>query len=76
MTYAEVKMVLDRVQAWPAERQAALARIALHIEAQDFAAVQEDEATKKAIREGLAQARRGEFATDEDVEAAYARFRS
>jgi chromatin segregation and condensation protein Rec8/ScpA/Scc1 (kleisin family) len=30
---------------------------------------------RAAIEESRAQARRGEFATDEDVEAAYARFR-
>lgn len=36
----------------------------------------EDDATRAAIAEGIAQADRGEFATDEDVAAALARFRS
>jgi predicted transcriptional regulator len=36
----------------------------------------EDEATRTAIAEGLAQANRGEFASDEDVAKAFARFRS
>jgi len=35
----------------------------------------EDDATRAAIANGIAQARRGEFASDEEVAAAYARFR-
>ena len=36
----------------------------------------EDDATRAAIAEGIAQADRGEFATDAQVVAAFARFRS
>jgi predicted transcriptional regulator len=36
----------------------------------------EDEATRAAIAEGLAQADRGEFVSEADVAAAFARFRS
>ena len=36
----------------------------------------EDDATRAAITEGIAQADRGEFATDAQVAAAFARFRS
>jgi hypothetical protein len=35
----------------------------------------EDDATRAAIANGIAQGRRGEFATDAEVAAAYARFR-
>lgn len=35
----------------------------------------EDEATRAAIAEGIEQGRRGEFATDEEVASAFARFR-
>lgn len=35
----------------------------------------EDDATRVAIADGIEQARRGEFASDEEVAAAYARFR-
>jgi predicted transcriptional regulator len=35
----------------------------------------EDHATRSAIANGIAQARRGEFATDEEVAEAYQRFR-
>jgi predicted transcriptional regulator len=35
----------------------------------------EDDATRSAIANGIAQGRRGEFATDAEVAEAYARFR-
>jgi hypothetical protein len=35
----------------------------------------EDDATRAAIAKGIAQGRRGEFASDEEVTTAYARFR-
>jgi predicted transcriptional regulator len=35
----------------------------------------EDDATRAAIANGIAQARRGQFATDEEVAEAYQRFR-
>jgi hypothetical protein len=35
----------------------------------------EDDATRAAIAKGIAQGRRGEFASDDEVAAAYARFR-
>lgn len=75
MTKTEVECVLKRVQTWPFERQAELARIAEFLEAQTEEIEPEDEATKAAIAEGFAQAERGEFATEAEVEAAFARFR-
>ena len=36
----------------------------------------EDDQTRAAIAEGVAQADRGEFAADDQVKAAFARFRS
>jgi len=41
----------------------------------DAARPPEDDATRTAIANGIAQARRGEFATDAEVAEAYARFR-
>jgi predicted transcriptional regulator len=41
----------------------------------DVAPVCEDDATRAAIANGIAQGRRGEFATDDEVAGAYARFR-
>jgi predicted transcriptional regulator len=42
---------------------------------EDAARPVEDDATRRAIANGIAQACRGEFATDEEVAKAYARFR-
>jgi predicted transcriptional regulator len=41
----------------------------------DAARPAEDEATRAAITNGIAQGSRGEFATDAEVAEAYARFR-
>ena len=67
-----VRAVLDRVSAWPAERQQELIRVALEIEAEIAGApyrATPDEL--KAIDEGQA----GEAATEDEVNAAFARFR-
>lgn len=42
---------------------------------EDAARPAEDDATREAIANGIAQGRRGEFATDAEVAEAYARFR-
>lgn len=62
MTRDEVEQTLGRVKSWPFERQAKLAELVELIEAQAPGAMLEDDATRVAIAEGLAQARRGEFA--------------
>ena len=68
MTQDDIAAVLDRVRTWPKERQEDLARIALQLEQRDKIAP-EDDATRAAIAEGLAQARRGEFVPDEEMVA-------
>ena len=76
MTRIEIETVLNRVRTWPPELQERLARVAAQIEAQGrVKPAPIDEATRAAIAEGLAQFERGEVATQEEVEAAYARFR-
>jgi hypothetical protein len=75
MIRAEIRAVLDRVRTWPEDRQAELARIALHIEAQDAEVAPEDASTRAAaIAEGRAQARRRKFASDERVSAVWKKF--
>ena len=74
MTKGQIKTILDRVRTWPEERQADLARIALHIEAQDTDLEPEDAATKAAIAEGLAQAKQRKFASKRRVEATWKKF--
>ena len=74
MTKAQIRAILDRVRSWPEERQAELASIALHIEAQEARLAPEDEDTKAAIAEGLAQAKQRKFASDARVKATWRKF--
>jgi predicted transcriptional regulator len=66
MTIA-VKDLIERVAAWPAEDIAALEEFVREMEARraDLYRLTDDERT--AIREGLAQADRGEFVPDEEI---------
>lgn len=76
MTKNEISAVLDRVRGWPPELQERLAQIATQLETQAQAKPEHwDDETRAAIAEGLAQFERGEVASKEEVEAAYARFR-
>ena len=74
MTKAQIRTILERVRLWPEERQADLARIALHIEAQDAELAPEDETTRAAIAEALEQAERRKFASDSRVKATWRKF--
>ncbi|MGC1885405.1 MAG: hypothetical protein WA709_04790 [Stellaceae bacterium] len=73
MTKDQVKAVLERVPTWPEDRRQALAEIALEIEA-ELAGAEYDATPDElaAIDEGLA----GEAASEEEVKAAFAVFRS
>ena len=68
--------VLERVEAWPAHVQNQLAEIALDIEAAlkegDYDPTPQELA---GIDRGLRAAAEGRFATDEEVEAVFAKFR-
>ena len=74
MTKTQIRAILDRVRSWPEERQAELASIALHIEAQEARLAPEDEDTKAAIAEGLAQAKQRKFASEARVKATWRKF--
>ena len=58
---------IAKVRALPEEDQDALAALLLAVTRSDASAVPLDEQTRAAIREGLAQAERGEFVPDEVV---------
>ena len=62
--------ILARAATWPKAAQAELARVAREIEIEQSGAVYKLSADERAaIEEGLAQADRGEFVSDEDMEA-------
>ncbi len=68
--------VLERIENWPAEAQDQLAELALDIDAglNDVAYEPTDEELA-GIDCGLRDAEQGRFATDAEVEAAFAKFR-
>ena len=62
-----LKQAIAKVEKLPEEDQDALAALLLSVTNEDGSLVPLDEKTLTAIREGLAQAERGEFVPDDVV---------
>jgi predicted transcriptional regulator len=62
--------ILDRVADWPKEAQEELMQAVVEIEARHFGVYRLSDEERAAVREGLAQAARGDFVPD-DVVADY-----
>jgi predicted transcriptional regulator len=58
----------------PADQQDVLATIILAVAEGDVPIPELDDQARTAIREGLAQARRGEFVPDDEIEAMWKRY--
>ena len=69
-----LEQALEVVRRLPADSQDEIARAILHLASGDGEPEEIDPAHLPAVLEGLAQARRREFASDADVEAAFRRF--
>lgn len=65
-----LEKALEKVRTLSDEEQDALAAFLLSLADSDASIVPLDERTRAAIREGLAQAERGEFVSDEELAAA------
>lgn len=76
MTRKQIEALLDRVRAWPQERQEDAARVLFAMEAQDASPYRHSPEERADLDAALEEAARGEFATDEEVEAVFAKFRS
>jgi predicted transcriptional regulator len=75
MRSKELTAILERAETWPEAAQRQLVEIALEIE-QDLTGTYRASPEERAgIERGLADAREGRFATDEEVEAALSKFR-
>jgi predicted transcriptional regulator len=74
MTKDQIKSVLDRVLTWSPEEQAIAAETLLLMEARRGEVYHPDDEEWAAIQEGLAQAERGEFASEDEMEAVWKRF--
>jgi predicted transcriptional regulator len=72
---ADVRSMLARVADWPEDDQDELAQIAIEIEARRHGVYHATAEELKAIDEALAAVAQGEVATDEKVEAVFAKYR-
>lgn len=70
-----LKKVLARAESWSEQDQEELAQVALEIEARRHGVYHASSDELKAIDEGLAAVARGEIASDEEVEAVFAKYR-
>lgn len=68
-----LEQAIAKVRELPEEDQDTLALAMLAMAEDDAWAVPLDDETRAAIREGLEQARRGEFVPDEEIEALWKR---
>ena len=76
MNTKKLTEVLERIEAWPPEAQNALADFALDLDAGFKAGDYEPTVEELAgIERGLRDAAEGRFATDQQVEAVFAKFR-
>jgi hypothetical protein len=72
---ADVRNVLARVERWPEDDQDELAQIALEIEARRLGVYRASPDELRCIDEALDAVERGEFASDEEVRAVFAKYR-
>jgi predicted transcriptional regulator len=76
MTAKELRDLMERIESWPEEAQDELADVALEIEAEfRRGAYHANPKELAGIDRGLKAAREGRFATDQDVEAVFAKYR-
>jgi predicted transcriptional regulator len=69
----KLKNLLNRAESWPENDQDELADIAREIEARRTGVYVLSDDEREAVEEGLAQADRGEFASDDEVAALWKR---
>jgi hypothetical protein len=69
-----LEQALEAVRRLPPESQDEIARAILHLAAGDSEPEPIDAAHLPAVLEGLPQAKRREFATEAEIEAAFRRF--
>lgn len=68
-----LEQAIAKVRQLPAEEQDSLALALLSMASDGTAVAPLDEPARAAIREGLEQARRGEFVPDEEISALWSR---
>lgn len=71
-----VETILDRIADWPKEAQEELMQSIADIEARHMGVYRLSDDERAAVREGLAQAARGEFVPDDVVETYFSKHRA
>jgi hypothetical protein len=71
-----VENLLERVASWPEEAQAELLQSVVDIETKHFGVYRLSDDERAAVRRGLEEMRQGKFASDEQVEAVFNRYRT
>ena len=69
MTKKQINAVFESVRSWPDDDQEELIELAREIEARRTGVYVMNEEERAAVREGLEQARRGEFVSDDEMDA-------
>jgi hypothetical protein len=75
MTKDQIEAIFERARTWPPERQERAAELLLILEKQGRNVYVLDDEELAAIEEPEAQAARGEFLSDDEVEALFSRSR-
>lgn len=70
-----LETLIERVSALPEEAQDELLDHVALIEARETGVYHLSDDERAAVRRGLEEARQGKFATDEEVEAVFSRYR-
>ena len=65
------KTLLEQVQSWPQEDQEELADVAREIESRRTGVYRLSDEERTAVRAGMEDARRGDFASDEEIDELY-----
>jgi hypothetical protein len=65
------KTLLEQVQSWPEEDQEELADVAREIESRRSGVYRLSDEERTAMRAGMNAARRGDFASDEEMDEFY-----
>jgi len=74
MTKEQIDAVLESVRSWPEQDQEELVEVAREIEARRTGVYVMSDEERAAVREGLEQARRGEFVPDDEMDAFWKRY--
>ncbi len=74
MTKEQINAVLENVRFWPEQDQEELAELAREIEARRTGVYKMTEEERVGVREGLQQAERGEFISDDEMDAFWKKY--